>query len=58
MHETYSSVLRQSLNDSFCYPSFFKDTSKLNEFFLPPDTPSKFEKILQHHKRDPVLKIF
>ena len=37
--ETYSSVIKQSLNNSFLEPSFFKYASKFNESFLPSDTP-------------------
>ena len=52
IHELKQSAIKQSLNKSFFDPSFFKYTTKYNEFFLPPDTPLKFETILNHQKRD------
>ena len=51
IHETYSSVVKQSLNDLFFDPSFFKYISKIIELSLPPDTPLNIETILQYKRR-------
>ena len=56
LQETYLSVIKQSLNESFFDPSFCKNTSESNELCLPPDISLIIERILKYQKRDPVLK--
>ena len=57
IHETKPSVIKQSLKNAFFGPSFFKYTSKFNEFSLSTDTSINIETILRDQKGDPVLMI-
>ena len=49
-------VVKHSLNISFCDPSFFKNTSKFMDFFVPPDTPVEKDSTLKYHERAPNLR--
>ena len=62
IHETYPSVIKESLiiaffDPSFFDPSFFIYTSKYSEICMPPDTPFFVETILNYQKRDLFLKV-
>ena len=57
LDEIYLSVMKQSLNDSFNDPSFFKNTSKFKDFFISPDNSLTIGTKLNYLRRDPVLKI-
>ena len=56
-HETYLSVIKQSLIISFFNLPFLKCTYKFNELFLPPDISLNFKTKLKSQKRDPFLEI-
>ena len=51
IHEIYPSVIKQSLNNSFFDPSFFKPTSKYNDFFSPPATLFDIEGTVKYQKK-------
>ena len=53
IHETYPSVVKQSLNVSFSDPFFWPKYW----LFFSPDIPLHIETILIYQKRDPVLEI-
>ena len=57
IHETYPSVIKQSLIYPSLDPSIFKVSLKLFEIFSPTDTILNFETILKYQKKDPVLRI-
>ena len=55
-HETFLSVIKQSLKCSFIVPSFFQHTPKFKESFLPLDTQLNIGTMLKNQKRDLLLK--
>ena len=50
-HETYPSVIKKSVKNSFLDPSFLTHLSKVNESLLLSDTPLKIETTLKNQKR-------
>ena len=55
-HESYPSLIKQSLNFSFYDPLLFKHTSKFIELFLPPETTMYVVTELKYQNGDLVLK--